>query len=240
MKIERGPEKEVAQSQWQTLFDTFQRLGVQPEIIAQGEHVPDMVFTANAGLVYGKKVVMSNFRFPERQAEEPLFESWFLKHGFEVARLQSGAFEGEGDALFVGKTLIGGYGFRTDRAIYEELPKLLGIDRVFALELINPHYYHLDTCFCPLFDNTALCFPGAFSKDSLNLLGNEVELLAIPEADADRFACNSVIIGNDIIMPAGCPTTAAMVESRGFTVHPVVLDEFLKAGGAAKCLCLKI
>jgi N-dimethylarginine dimethylaminohydrolase len=42
------------------------------------------------------------------------------------------------------------------------------------------------------------------------------------------------------VLPAGCDTTYRALAERGFTAYPVALSEFIKAGGAAKCLSLKL
>ena len=73
------------------------------------------------------------------------------------------SFEGAGDALFCGDTLFAGYRQRSDAGTLQEVGAMLGC-RVIPLELIDPYYYHLDTCFCPLSPGEAIYFPGAFDQ----------------------------------------------------------------------------
>lgn len=47
MEVNNKPNKTLALKQWQN----YQKLGVKINLIEQGENVPDMVFTANAGVV---------------------------------------------------------------------------------------------------------------------------------------------------------------------------------------------
>jgi N-dimethylarginine dimethylaminohydrolase len=108
------------------------------------------------------------------------------------------------------------------------------------VQLQDPRFYHLDTCFCPLNGKRALVFPGAFTKEGLELLGKYTELIPVPEADALQFVCNAVVLGKDVVLPAGCPETYKMLADNGFATHPVELSEFIKAGGAAKCLSLRL
>src|SRR5260370_24221369 len=61
----------LARSQWAALQHTLQSLGCEVELISPREKLPDMVFTANAGLVVGRKFIRSNFRFPERRGGRP-------------------------------------------------------------------------------------------------------------------------------------------------------------------------
>lgn len=240
MSVQRAPHSARAIEQWRVLHHTVIRLGAWVEYVEPDAKCPDMVFTANAGLVRGKKVVLSNFRHKERQGEVPGYRSWFKANGFETFELTSGTFEGEGDALFAGNKLFCGHGFRTAAGVFPEVASLLGVEKTIECELIDPRFYHLDTCFCPINERQALIFRGAFSERSLSAMESEIELLPVPEVDAVKFACNAVVLDKDIVVPAGCKETGKLLTSLGYTPHEVELSEFLKAGGAAKCLSLRL
>lgn len=240
MDREIRPESGRAWAQWQNLHHTLIRLGAFVEYVTPDERYPDIVFTANAGLVKGKRVVLSKFRPAERRGEEPIYSAWFEANGFEVVQPTSGYFEGEGDALFVGEYLVGGHGFRSDAAVFDEVAELLGIKKVLRARLVDPRFYHLDTCFCPIGENAALFHSGAIHPDSVKALEQEIELLEIPQADAVRFACNAVVLEEKIVLPASCGETERLLRARGFETYGVELGEFLKGGGSAKCLSLRL
>jgi len=63
-------------------------------------------------------------------------------------------------------------------------------------------------------------------------------VFAVPENEAKHFACNAVVLGKHVIMPANCPETKNHLEHKGFTVFECDMSEFIKAGGACKCLTL--
>ncbi len=233
------PDKALAAAQWGNLHHHLLRLGAWLEYVDHADGQPDMVFTANAGLVRGKDVVLSRFRHPERQGEERHFRAWFEANGFTVHTTR-GSFEGEGDALFCGNRLFCGYGFRSEVEAHKEAAKILGVQDLVPVQLQDPRFYHLDTCFCPLNEAVALVYPGAFSSQDLATLGRCMELIRVPEHDALHFVCNAVVLGKNVVLPAGCPDTYGMLAQRGFTAYPVPLGEFIKAGGAAKCLSLKL
>jgi N-dimethylarginine dimethylaminohydrolase len=200
-----------------------------------------MVFTANAGLVHGQRFFSARFRHPERQGESPAYERWFAQHDHEVRHLPGHhAFEGEGDALWLGDMLVCGHGFRTD----PEAPTWLAASldcKVLSLKLVDPHFYHLDTCFCPLREGEALWHPPAFSVEGQRRLQELAsQLIAVPAEEARRFACNAVVIGSQVLIPAGCPQTCQLLQERGFACHSLPMDEFIKAGGACKCLVLRL
>ena len=215
MHLACQPVTNSADEQWAELRAAFLRLGAVIEDVAPVKVLPDMVYTANAGLVHGTNVVLSRFRFPERQGEEPIFQAWFEKQGFTVLKLTDGFFEGAGDALFAGDLLFAGHGFRSDEHVAKEVCALLNISEWISCQLVDPRFYHLDTCFCPLSDRLALGFEAAFSADSLQRIKQHVELIAVPEEEAVHFACNAVVLSSDIVMPVGCPKTYARLEAHG-------------------------
>ena len=241
MKVERGSIRDRAHAQWRKLHETLVGHGVAVELLEPRPGLPDLVFTANAGLVFGTRFFSSSFRHEVRARESPFFDAWFAARGFAVEHLPEGVFfEGAGDALFCGTTLFAGYRIRSDVRGHQHLGRELG-RQVLPLELVNPHFYHLDTCFCPLAPGEALYYPGAFDSYGLRVLQAHVpHLLAVDEEEADRFACNAVVVGKTVVTNAGCDRLAARLREWGYTPVGVPLDEFLKSGGSAKCLTLRL
>ena len=241
MDVNRAPAATLAANQWKNLHHRLIRLGAYVEYIEATKGNPDLVFTANAGLVKGDKFVLSKFKHPERQGEEPLFKDWFAKRGYEVIELKSdGYFEGEGDALFAGDTLFCGFGFRSDAEVYKEVADALDVKNTVLCELIDSRFYHLDTCFCPLNENQAIYHKDAFSPASIAEMEKHIELFAVDEQDAKRFVCNAVVLGKQVVLPAECESTYDLLASLGYESSDVILKEFLKGGGSAKCLSLRI
>jgi N-dimethylarginine dimethylaminohydrolase len=112
---------------------------------------------------------------------------------------------------------------------------------VLPVELINPRFYHLDTCFCPLLPGEAIWYPEAFDAYGQKVFRSHVpNLLSVNEHDAFRFGCNAVVVGKRVITNSDCPTLAGDLKKRGYETIAVPLDEFLKAGGSAKCLTLRL
>lgn len=241
MKIEHPVNQQAAIRQWETLYQTIKNCGTNIELMPSVSGWPDMVFTANAGLPNQNKIILSHFKFKERQGETPYFKTWFTQAGFHVMNgsAHSPFFEGAGDALFAGDTLFAGYGFRTERRFYEQATYLDQSKLVYC-ELTDPYFYHLDTCFCPLNDKLAIWYPQAFSAESQKNMAAAVELIPVIEEEAKRFACNAVVLGKHIILPTGCPRITQELENRGFIIHACDMNEYLKAGGACKCLTLKL
>ena len=236
--------QERATEQWSKLNFVLNDLA-KVDLVQGQPGVPDMVFTANAGLVLGDNVVLSRFFHPERQGEEPYFKKWFEDNGFNIFELPKDLpFEGAGDALLdrEGSWLWAGYGFRSELDSHPYIAKWLDIE-VLSLRLIDDRFYHLDTCFCPLTGGYLLYYPGAFDSYSNHIIEARVPVekrIAIAEADAINFACNTVNVENTVVMNKASDGLKQSLGDAGFSVIETPLTEFLKAGGAAKCLTLRI
>jgi N-dimethylarginine dimethylaminohydrolase len=239
MNRARGADRALATAQWKRLRETLQSLDCSVEIIEPRPGLPDMVFTANAGLVVGKKFIGSNFRHRERQGESVFFEQWFAERAYEIARLpQPLVFEGEGDALFSDDVLFCGYRFRSDIRSHQWLGDSLKCLAI-SLELVDERFYHLDTCFCPLGEGRAMWYPAAFDEYGQKAIREHItELIEVPPDEALRFACNAVVIGHDVVLPDGCAKLCHKLSECGHRCHELPMSEFIKAGGACKCLAL--
>lgn len=241
MSRSRGAQSDRAKQQWRQLYETLVGLGVKVELLEPVLGLPDLVFTANAGLMFKNRFYSSRFRHSERAKESPVNDAWFAAHGFEVLHFPEGHYhEGAGDALFCGEVLFAGYRIRSDVHGHLWLGEQIG-KRVLPLELVNPYYYHLDTCFCPLAPGEALWYPEAFDEYGRKVIQSHIpRLLAVSEEEAKRFGCNAVVVGKRVITNTGCDQLAANLRSWGYEPIAVELDEFLKAGGSAKCLTLRL
>jgi len=241
MSRQVGSEPAESRRQWRALFDTLRDLGVTVELLDPVPGLPDLVFTANAGLIYHDLFLSSRFRHGVRQGETPVFDRWFAAHGFQVEAPPPGLrFEGAGDALFCGETLLAGYRVRTDARSLRWVGEHLGVE-VLPLELVDPRYYHLDTCFCPLAEDAAIYYPGAFDEYGRSvLLGRVDHLIEVSAEEAASFSCNAVVVGRTVVLNQGAPKLARALERAGYAVRPLLLSEFIKAGGSAKCLTIRL
>jgi N-dimethylarginine dimethylaminohydrolase len=107
------------------------------------------------------------------------------------------------------------------------------------MKMTSPWFYHLDTCFCPLSNGDYLIYPEAFEtlEHASKYSGR---FIVVDEHDAEQFACNAVCVENNIIMPNCSDELVHNLEKRGYNVYLLDFSEFLKSGGAAKCLTLRI
>jgi N-dimethylarginine dimethylaminohydrolase len=241
MNVRVGSDTERSRSQWEALVETLGELGAVVERMQPAAGLPDLVFTANAGLVYRNWFIRSRFRFPVRQGESAHFGAWAQDYGFDVVDLPDGYyFEGAGDALFCGETLFAGYRFRSDVRSHQWVGERLGLE-VLPMELVDPRFYHLDTCFCPIAPGWAIYYPGAFDEYGRSVLRDRIpHLIEVVAEEAISFSCNAVVVGETVILNDGAPRLAGALAERGFAVRLLGFSEFIKSGGSAKCLTFRI
>lgn len=236
--------RRMAQEQWDA-FKLLLQNHADLSFIQPRENLPDMPFVANAGLVYNDQFISSTFRYPQRAGERESAVDWFRAHGYQIHTLsEQGTFEGEGDALFeMDRPILWcGYGFRSGLHHYCEIGSLLGV-QIRPLQLVNKCFYHLDTCLALLPEHRVVYYPAAFSAESLALLRRdfpEDSRIEVEETDAMRFACNAVVTDTVYITPHASVNLRQRLQQWGYTTLETPLGQFMLAGGAAKCLVLKL
>jgi len=241
MHVANQVDRSRAVVQWNALYHAYETLGQEIVLADPVAGLPDMVFSANAGVVWDGRAVLSRFRHPERQGEEPYWTSVFESAGFSlVVPPRDMPFEGAGDALFVGSTLFAGYGFRTERSSHRFVGHALGVE-VVSLELVDPRFYHLDTCFCPLNEQTVMFAPAAFSRSSARTIRKLVpHVIEVPPDIAAGFACNAITVGNRVISSTAAGRLEHPLHDAGFDTVALPMTEFMKSGGGVRCLSLPL
>ena len=212
--------------------------------------LPDMVFPANAAVVLDGRAIVARFRYPERQGETAIFQAALERlrtEGIlaEVRSLPEGIVqEGAGDCIWdrTRGCFWGGYGPRSSAAAINVLGDFFARP-ILALELVNPRFYHLDTCFCVLPRGEVLFYPPAFSAAGLALIRAHVPAALRIEAtddDAARFSVNAVALGDTVVMAAAADDLKRRLFGHGYRVHDVPLAPFILSGGGAYCMTLRL
>lgn len=232
-------DPKLAMKQWLALKNTYQDLGLNVDIIDQVEGLPDMVFAADQGIPTENGILISNFKYNQRQKETQVYKNWFKQNSYQIFKLpKTCLFEGGGESAFYGNTLFVGTGFRTSIISIPEIKKITKLN-VIPLSLIDNRFYHLDTCLFCLNDNTAFYYPSAFSDQSQNILKKQIpQLIKLSEQDALNFAANSIVIGKNVLCQKGSFDFESYIQNRGYKIIKLDVGEFIKAGGGIHCLSL--
>ncbi len=238
-----------AMAQWTALADTHRALGHTVELIDPEPGLPDMVFAANAGTVVDGAVLGARFRNRERAAEADHYRQWFTTHGFTTYGapemvMPSSVNEGAGDLMWTGSLLLAGTGFRTEPAAHREAQEALGVP-VVSLHLIDPYYYHLDTCLLVLDDSPSdpliAYYPPAFSPGSRRVLARLFPdaVIATP-SDAACLGLNGVSDARSVVLPQEATNLGRALAVRGFEPIFVDISELRRAGGGPRCCTLEL
>ena len=237
-----------AMRQWDALVsileDHAEVYGAEPQA-----GLPDMCFAANGGLVLDQTFVPATFSVAQREPESALYRAWAESAGFDAADADDAlAFEGEGDALWwpaegnSRPVLWAGYGVRTSLEAHRMLTEQLHVE-VVSLRLVDQRFYHLDTCFVPLPGGRVLYYGPAFDAPSRQRIESLVapdRRIEVGDEDAYGFACNAVRLGHTLITSHATGELRKALDAWGYEVIATPLTEFIKAGGAAKCLSLAL
>jgi N-dimethylarginine dimethylaminohydrolase len=243
MDLTRQPDPAATRDQWDAVAEAIAAAGGEVEVLAQRPDAPDMVYAMNLGLPLvgptGPVAVLSHMRHAERRMETATARQWFLDRGCTLHTIGSdgvGAHFEAGDAFAWRGELVVGHGPRTERLALKHLANDLHVT-VRGVRITHPGMYHLDLGFCPLDETRAMVCPAAFDPASAQALLDLVpEPLVLSEEEAMTFCANSIVVGRTVIMPACPDRVRAQLEAWDFEVVTVAVPEFLKGGGAIRCL----
>lgn len=235
----RPVDRRRAVRQWRRIADLYRAAGHAVLTVDAAAGLPDMVFSANAGIVSGDRVLRTRFRHAERAGEEAAYDAAFHALGFREVVAASYVNEGEGDYLRA-RVVLGGSGFRTDPRSHDEVADFLGVP-VVSLELVDERFYHLDTALAVLTDDLVAYWPGAFSRRSVGVIEDLFpDAIVATEADAVAFGLNAWSDGRTVVVADGAHALIAALRDRGFQPVPVDTSELQRAGGSVKCCTLEL
>lgn len=229
----------LAVAQWNTLRRTYRELGHTVDLVEPVAGLPDMVYSANGGLLVNGAAVVARFAHRQRTAEAAVYAQWMSRQGYQPVETRH-VNEGQGDLLVAGSVVLAGYGFRTDRRAHPEIAAIVEMP-VVSLGLVDPRFYHLDTALAVLDDTTVAYYPPAFSETSrARLLELFPAAIEVASAEAYALGLNVVSDGLNVVLPAAATGFAAQLRRAGFRPVGVDLSELLKGGGSVKCCTLEV
>lgn len=235
------PAGQTAQGQWDQLYKIYtEQLGWHVELIEPVKNLPDMVFATDCCVKIGDKILLSNFRYRERQAETGHFQKWFVEHGYTNLYQAKSFFEGGGDNLLCGNKILAGHGFRSAPEAAAEMRAFFGIE-VISLKIVDPRFYHLDTSLAVLSDDTVASYLPALDEASQRALRAAVpNIIEASLEEAQGFGLNAVSDGQTVITSNASSSLLDKYRQAGFKVIGTPILEFRKSGGGVKCLTLDL
>jgi len=241
MHEDNQPSEQTAHEQWDALYKIYtEQRGWQVELINPVKGLPDMVFATDCCIKVGDKILLSSFRYPERQPETAHFEKWFSDHGYTHLKQASNFFEGGGDNLLCGSKILAGHGFRSAPEAAEEMRQYFDIE-VVSLKIVDPRFYHLDTSLAVLSDDTVASYLPALDDASQQRLRQAIpNVIEATLEEAQGFGLNAVSDGQTVITSDANQSLLDKYKAAGFEVISTPILEFRKSGGGVKCLTLDL
>lgn len=241
MRTDNQVDIHLATIQWHRLYGIYtKQLGWDVKLVKPVDKLPDLVFTANGGLVYKGKVALPHFRHPDRQLETKYFREWFENAGYKDMLMPRYDFEGEGDALVWNDIIFAGYPWRSDKAAHKELAEFFGA-KVISLQLADARFYHLDTCLTIVDEQTVALWPKAFTEEALKTVHDTVpNIIEATDEEALIYGLNAMSDTKNIVVPEGANGLISKYQEKGLNVIPTLISEFQKSGGGVKCLTLEL
>lgn len=246
MDLADQPDPVRTRAAFDALCAAIEAAGGEVAVLPQRADSPDMVYAMNLGLFLqdapdskAGQVVLSHMRYAERRRETTSAEAWAKGQGLRrrlIGHGGVGAHFEAGDAFAWRGELLVGHGPRTEELALKHLATDLEVT-VRGFTITHAGMYHMDLSFLPLDDTRAMVCPAAYDEASAAaLLALVPEPLVLTEEEALTFCANSIVIGRTVLMPACPDRVRAQLEEWGFEIVLVDCGEYLKGGGAVRCL----
>lgn len=204
-------------------------LGLEVLELASDEAHPDAVFVQDRACVLDGRAIIGPSAVDSRRGETTgLIE--ILEPFFPVVELSPPACLDWGDVLVTQEALYVGLSERSNRAAVEQLRELLGRGRIVEGVPLPSGLLHLLSG-CSWLGNDAL-----LAIESLEEFARTRGFPTVRVPAAEAPAANALVLGNDVLLPAGYPQTRSRIERLGRRVHAVSVGEFEKRDGGVTCL----
>ena len=209
---------------------------VEVVVLPADEELPDACFVDDCAVVLGGRALLTRPGAPSRAAEPERLAGALERLVGGLRRMTPPATLDGGDVLRLGRTLVAGRSERTSQAGIHQLTAFAEAagGRV-EVAAVPPGTLHLQSAVTALDDDAVVGTAELLEQPALRGVANKVVVPAEEVA-----AANVLAVGTTVVMPAGCPRTAAAVAALGFEVREVDLSQFAKADGGATCLALLV
>lgn len=231
---------QIAWKEWRNLYSTIKNMGIEIDLLQPIKGIPDLVFPADMGFVVNPKisrktVVLSNFKWSERQKETYYYEQYLKKNKYKIIKLPKHiSFEiniRETDNFY-----LLGYGIRNDKEGIRYLRKYFD-KPVYALKLVSPWFYHLSCALAVLNNDTVMYYPKAFDDKSVKLLDKLFKnKIILTKKEALNLAGNCIVMNNKIVINYMTPRLRKIFNKLNLNFIEISVGEFIKAGGAINCM----
>jgi dimethylargininase len=232
--IDRSPiDLKIAQAQHHAYIQALKELGCAVLELPAEPDLPDSVFVEDTAFILPEMAVITR---PGADSRKPETESIIraLKPYCELVFITEPATVDGGDVLVLEKDIFVGMSTRSNQEAANQINELVGKYGYRAHSVEMHDCLHLKTAVTRVDAKTLL----------INRRWVDVEQFEgfdlIDVDSSEPFAANCLPVNGEIIFPTAFPKTRGRLESKGYKVKTVQVDELAKAEGAVSCCSLII
>ena len=238
------PDHAAAAKEHEALCGLLEAAGAEVIVSEHDPGNPDAIYTYDPALIADSGALLLHPGKECRRSEVPAIAEDFKRAGVPVAgRLEDPEWAEGGDLCWLDeRTLLAGYGYRTNEAGIARLQELLPGVEVLAFDL--PHWHgrdevmHLMSLISPLAPDLAVVYPPLLPTRLAQLLEERgVELVEVPDEEFATMGSNVLALAPRVALAVeGNPETRRRMERSGVEVLTYRGDELSKGDGGPTCL----
>jgi dimethylargininase len=207
--------------------------GVQVTVLEPLEQFPDSLFVEDPALVFSEAALLLRPGAPSRLAEAQALAPELAVRFPKVLELAEGYADG-GDILVTPGVVLIGLSARTNPVGARALSELLAaVGRASRMVNTPRGTLHLKSA-CSLLDEETVLATRELAESEI-LAG--LRVLEFPEEE--RAAANALRVNKVVLVRAGCPRTADIIEKHGVSVVSLELSQVARIDAGLSCMSLR-
>ena len=233
--VDRGdPDVDALRREHAVYVDMLTRLGLTVEVLDPLDAYPDSLFVEDPALVLPGAAILLRPGAPSRLGETLELAPTLRANFATVISLGAEGFVDGGDVLITPHAVYIGLSARTDLAGATALADILiALGRRAAIVTPPSGLLHLKTG-CALVDDLTVLATRAVADAGLF---SGLDSIVVPEGE--EAVANALCINGVVLIASGFPRTATLLESRGYDVRTLAVDEVMKMDAGLSCMSLR-
>jgi dimethylargininase len=224
-------DAEKAMQQQKSYEQYLFSLGLNVTSLPAEPTLPDAVFVEDTAVVVDEVAVITTMGAVSRRPEVHTISPALAEHRPLEFINSTGTLEG-GDVMRVGRTLYVGVSTRTNLEGISQLRTILAPYDYEVIAVPVRKCLHFKTGCTYLGRNMMLVNRAWVDLSPFE----DFEVIDVPVSEP--WAANVLVIDNNVLVPASCPRTSELLQSRAFHVHTIDVSELEKAEAGLTCMSI--
>jgi dimethylargininase len=233
---EGEPSIEKALDQHRRYCDALRACGLTVEILEAAAEYPDSTFVEDTAILTARAAIIMRPGAASRLGEIELIKNTIRRYRSEIAQIFAPGSVDGGDVCQADEHFFIGLSARTNLEGARQLSTILQAQGYSSSTVDirgQSRLLHLKSGIAYLGDNRLVIAPELSALPAIQ----SYELLEV--AFAEYYAANCIRINDRVIIAAGYPQIAAVLESLGYRSLALDVSEFRKMDGGLSCLSLR-